>query len=440
MRSFRQMIDSNFLTKTLLRPRRRLLQFCALLVTVLLVATQAEAAAYQPDLMVKLASEGEDSYLGRGVYEVTAVRQSKSQATFAGAIAEYKLLLQNDGDLTDGFTVRGSQGGSGYTVRYLDEAGADLSAAVAGAGWTTAAIAPGKAVALILRVTPTVLTVGASYRVSVTAASAADQSRVDQVKTETVVCGSMAAVIVSVPPDLSGMPGTVVKYPYTVTNVGSGVNSFSLAVSNSAGWPGTSYADDGAGGGIAGDGVRQEGENREVTSTGPLPPGGSFRFFVAVAIPQVSPDGSHADTMLTVTGEGARTSDQVTTTTLAANVLVAESVRNLTQGGPFAPTANAFPGDTLEYRMSVTNSGQRPATGLSIDTPLPRNLRFLTGTLWIGTSSEGTATPCPAADCGTARESGGSIMARLGPGATDAAGGALAPGKTLHVFFRVQVE
>jgi uncharacterized repeat protein (TIGR01451 family) len=417
----------------------RLLLICGVLLGVLL-SGEAASAASQPDIMVRLSSEDDATYVGRGVYESAARIQSKAQASFGGSISEFKFQLVNAGDTPDSYLIKGSQGGSGFNVEYLDETGTDRSVAFAGAGWATGIMAPGASLVMTVRVTPTVLTVGASYRVSITASSTGDQSKVDQAKSETVVCGSAVAVIVSVPPDLSGAPGSVIYYPYTVTNVGSSADTYRLAASSVAGWSATIIADDGAGGGIAQDGIRQSGETRVAATTGPIQPGSSYRFFVAVAIPEGSRDGSHADTRLAVTGHSAATSDLVTTTALAATLSVAENVRNLSQGGAFAPAANAYPGDVLEYRMTVTNSGQRDASDVRIDTPLPPNLSFLPGTAWIGASSEGAGPPCPAAECGTARESAGSILARLGTGATAAAGGALPPGKTLHVFFRVKVE
>ena len=404
------------------------------------MGARVAAAGYQPDLMVRLASEGDGSYLGEGVFEASPVVQSKSQPAFSGTAALFRVLLKNAGDAPDSFLIRGTGSGSGFTVRYLDEGGVDRGAALSGSGYATATLAPGASLYFLVQVTPTALTLGASYRVSVLAASASDAARVDQLKMETVACGLTAAVTVSAPPDGFGPPGGVVNYPYTVTNVGSSADSFALSVAGGSGWTGAIYADDGAGGGIAGDGVRQSGEDRQTLSTGALAAGEPYRFFLAVTIPPASADGARSESHLTVTGAGARGSDQVTTSALAAAISVAESVRNLTQGGVFAATASALPGDTLEYRMTVTNSGSAPAGSVSIDTPLPASTAYLAASLWIGTSSGGDGPPCAEAQCGWVRESAGSVVARLGQGATQAAGGTLLPGKTLYVYYRVQVE
>lgn len=411
---------------------------CALLFPVLM-GTAGAALGYQPDLMGRPAAQ-EGAYVGEGVLEPGWITHSISQPAFPGSAAQYRIVLKNIGSFPDRYLLKGSWNGNGLTVRWLDEGGVDRGSLLSGAGFSTVAVAPGASISFLLQVTPAQLPAGASYRVTLSAASLADPSKVDQLKTETVACGLTAAVTVSTPPDAWGFPGGVVNYPYTVTNVGNTSEHFTLTFSGSTSWPTAIYADDGAGGGVAGDGVRQAGETRETVSTGTLPPGASYRFFVAVSVPSESVDRTRADTRLSVSSDGARGGDEVTTSAIAAVITLAENVRNLSRGGPFTPATEALPGDTLEYRMSVTNSGSAAATGVAIDTPLPGHTGYIPGTLWIGTAAGGDGTPCAAADCGFVRASGSNLVARLGEGATDAAGGTLAPGKTLHVFFRVQVE
>jgi uncharacterized repeat protein (TIGR01451 family) len=434
-----KLTDVNYIDDTRPMPRVLLAQVCCLLLFLLLMGARAAEAGYQPDLMVRLASEGDASYLGEGVFESTALSQSKSQAAFPGTAGMFRVLLKNAGDSPDTFLMKGTAGDSGLAVRYVDEGGVDRAAALSGSGYTTRTLSPGESLSFLVQVTPTALPLGASYRVTVSAASVSDAEKLDQVKTETVACSLTAAVTVSSPPDNWGFPGSVVNYPYSVTNVGSTGNSFALSVASNTGWASSIYADDGAGGGIAGDGVRQSGENNEAVSTGPLAPGASYRFFVSVTIPRSSHDRAQTDSRLTVSGAGASGADQVTTSAIAAVITLAENVRNLTQGGPFALTANALPGETLEYRMTVTNSGSAPATSVSIDSPLPGSMSSVQGSLWIGTAPGADGAACPAAQCGWVRESTGSIVARLGQGATES-GGTLLPGKTLYVYFRVQVE
>lgn len=389
--------------------------------------------------MVRLESEGDASYLGAGVFESTARNQSRSQPAFPGAAARFRIRLQNAGAAADRFVLRAEWNPTGLTVRCLDRGGTDRAAALAGgSGYPVGILAPGESVTVSLEVAPSALPLGASYRVTFSAASVGDPAATDQLKTETVACTATAAVIVSTPPDSWGFPGNVVDYPYTVTNVGNTTESFVLSAAGD--WSAAVYADDGAGGGVASDGARQGGEASETASTGLLPPGAAYRFFVAVTVPPASADRAHADTRLSVQGQGASGSDQVTTTAIAAVITVAESVRNLTRGGPFTASAEAYPGDLLQYRMTLTNSGSTSATSVGIDAPLPEHTSCLPGSLWIGTGAAGDGPACAAEQCGSVRESSGRIVARLGQGASEAAGGVVAPGRTLHVFYRVQVE
>jgi uncharacterized repeat protein (TIGR01451 family) len=421
------------------KPRLLALKLTCAVIFLVLMGTAGVALGYQPDLMGRLASQ-EGAYVGEGILEPGVVTQTTSQPVFPGRTAEYRIVVKNLGSQPDRYLLKGSWNENGLSVRYLDEGGVDRGSILFGAGYSTAIVAPGATVSFLLQVTPAQPLPGASYRVTLSATSLTVPDKVDQIKAETVACAQTAAVTVSTPPDAWGFPGSLVTYPYTVTNVGNTEENFNLSFSRSTSWPTAIYADDGAGGGIAGDGVRQAGESRETVSTGVLPPGASYRFFIAVTIPSDSVDRSRADTRLSVFSEAARAGDEVTTSAISALLTLAESVRNLSRGGPFAPVTEALPGDTLEYRMSLTNSGSTGATGVAIDVPLPGNTGYLPGTLWVGTSASGDGPPCAAADCGFARESGGNLIARLGQGATDAAGGTLAPGKTLHLFFRVQVE
>lgn len=425
--------------QSFVKSRLLLLEFCSVLLFLLFMGTGADAA-YQPDLMVKLASEADASYLGRGVFESVALTQTRSQPAFPGAAAAFRVLLKNAGDASDSFILKGGWNDSGLGVRCLDDGGVDRGGALAAGGYATATLPPGGSVSFLVQVTPSALPLGASYRVTLSAASASNPAQLDQIKTESIACSPLPAVTVSAPPDNGGVPGSVVNYPYTVTNVGSQSNSFTLSVTGNGSWPASIYADDGAGGGVTADGVRQGGENRELSGTGPLPPGASFSFFLAVTIPASSLDRSRVDTTLAVSGTGASGADQVSTSAVAAVITVAERVRNLTRGGPFSENAEAFPGDSLEYRMTITNSGSAPATAVRMENALPESTACIPGSLWIGTSALGDGPPCAAAECGWVRHADGKVVAALGQGATDAAGGSLLPGRTLHVFFRVQVE
>lgn len=433
-----RLVDINKLPPRAKGPWFLTAQLCCALFFLLLMGGEA-LAAYRADLMLRVATEADSSYLGAGVYEAAAVTQTRSQAAYTGIPAQFKVLLRNAGDENDSFVLTAPASGSAFTVSYLDQGGVDRAAALSGSGYRTPILAPGEALTLLVQVLPVQFTLGASYRVAVTAVSVGDPFAVDQVKTETVACGLTAAVTVSAPPDGSGAPGSVVNYPYTVTNVGNAVNSFTLSLPG-GGWRGELYADDGAGGGTAGDGVRQPGETRSCTSTGPLAPGNSYRFFLAVTVPETGTDGARAEALLAVAGDGANGTDRVTTNAIAAVLAVTEGVRNLTQGGIFSADANALPGDLLQYRMGITNSGSAPATAVGIESPLPSGLTLQPDSLRISLAADGEGASCAALQCGSARLAEGSIVARLGEGATETAGGTLLPGRTLYLFFKAQVQ
>ncbi|MBJ6723276.1 DUF11 domain-containing protein [Geomesophilobacter sediminis] len=418
----------------------RLATVASALLALLLVATPSRAdAAYQPDLAAKLAREADAAYVGFGVYEADPRTQFKYQSLPTGHAGSFRLTVKNAGDLPDRFTLGGTGSGSGFTVRYLDPGGSDVTAAVAAGTYRTALLQPGESVVLSVEVTPSDLPIGTSYQVGVGAVSAADATRADRFNLETVTCGSTPAVTITSPPDATGTPGGSVVYPYTVTNVGTDTNTFALASGSTAGTS-VLIADDGAGGGIAGDGIRQAGETNVASTTGVLAPGQGYRFFAVVTLPGSSVNGNTSVTTVTATGTGATASDQTTTTTVAPVVSVEESVRNFSQGGGFSAAADAQPGETVEYRMRVTNSGAAAATAVVLTAPLPADVTLVPGSVKVTTSAVGDGDPCVPSACGQASAGGNGISAFLGTGAGDGTGGALAPGNTLYVFFRAVVQ
>lgn len=51
-----------------------------------------------------------------------------------------------------------------------------------------------------------------------------------------------------------------------------------------------------------------------------------------------------------------------------------------------AAKANVVPGDTVIYTINYVNNGDKPATGVAIDNPVPENM------LYVDKSAEGTGT------------------------------------------------
>ncbi len=96
------------------------------------------------------------------------------------------------------------------------------------------------------------------------------------------------------------------------------------------------------------------------------------------------------------------------------------------------PTANL--GDTLTYTVSIQNTGQDGATGTTFTDPIPTGAVFVPGSIRV---NGGAVSDASGDDVG--EFSGGAVVARLGTGATAAAGGTLAPTATATVSFQATV-
>jgi uncharacterized repeat protein (TIGR01451 family) len=278
--------------------------------------------------------------------------------------------------------------------------------------------------------------------------------------TVTTTVNSVYGVSVTSPADQSDQGGNTVYYAYTVTNSGNDDDDYSLSASSGSGWTVTLYADDGAGGGTANDGIHQAGETTVTNTTGTLSASGTYQFFVAVAIPANTADNAtDGTTTLTVTGNadaGASddTTDDVVTTCDAPDLSIDKKVRNVTDAGAFANTATADPGDTLEYRMLVTNNGAISATAVVLTDNDNANTTFVSGSIMIGNSAtcasntnrdddstQEAGETCASDDCGQANADGsGNITAYLGNGANESTGGSLAATSTVYVCFQVTVD
>ncbi|MDR1293357.1 MAG: DUF11 domain-containing protein, partial [Bifidobacteriaceae bacterium] len=102
------------------------------------------------------------------------------------------------------------------------------------------------------------------------------------------------------------------------------------------------------------------------------------------------------------------------------------------------------PGDTVEYRLTYTNTGQDPATGARSCDPLPPGVTYVPDSLVLVSTPDGTPVPAPVPDEGsgvgsydaTARQ----ICVNLGRGATRTSGGTLNVGDQASYQFRVTID
>lgn len=97
-------------------------------------ATSILEPSHQPDLMVRRLTDV--IYRGKGVFNADGMGQTKTLELDYGMTGVYPIQLLNAGNGTNTFTLRGTAGGAGWTVRYLDavSAGADITADMTGEG------------------------------------------------------------------------------------------------------------------------------------------------------------------------------------------------------------------------------------------------------------------------------------------------------------------
>ncbi len=96
--------------------------------------------------------------------------------------------------------------------------------------------------------------------------------------------------------------------------------------------------------------------------------------------------------------------------------------------------ATANLGDTLTYTVAIQNTGQDGAAGTTFTDPIPAGAAFVPGSIRVNGAAVSDAS---GDDLG--EFAGGQVVARLGTGATAAAGGTLAPNASATVSFQATV-
>jgi len=145
---------------------------------------------FQPDLKVRPLAQ--PTYTGDDLYNTTGAGQTQAQSVTAGATATFVFHAQNDGNVEDTFTLTGTAAPAGWTVRYVNAAtGAEITAQITGAGYSTGALAPGAYAWLSAQVTPgSGVPAGSTGTVTLTARSTQDSARQDVVQALTTVLPS----------------------------------------------------------------------------------------------------------------------------------------------------------------------------------------------------------------------------------------------------------
>ena len=97
--------------------------------------------------------------------------------------------------------------------------------------------------------------------------------------------------------------------------------------------------------------------------------------------------------------------------------------------------ATANLGDTLTYTVAVQNTGQDAANAVTFTDPIPAGSSYVPGSLRVAGNPVTDATGDDVGDF-----TGGQVVARLGSGASAAAGGTLATNGSTTVSFQVRVD
>jgi len=158
------------------------------------VVTTVITTIRQPDLLIRTMSDL--TYTGANIFNLDGTNQTKSQIAPGGVTACYLFRIQNAGNTTDSFTIKGPGSSSGWAVTYFDLATcAAITSAMTGTGWSTGPLAPKAYKGFFVQVTPG-LTVQPNTLNSllVVAVSVGDALKKDAVKAITTGGGDVAAL------------------------------------------------------------------------------------------------------------------------------------------------------------------------------------------------------------------------------------------------------
>jgi len=149
--------------------------------------TVTAVTSSQPDLTI--CNYPDNLYLGAGVFSSDGAGETKSQTTTGGVTAHYFFQVKNSGTTADSFLLTCPAPGAGWKTQFVDWAtGKDITAAITGAGWKSAALTPGATTGYTVHVTPaSTVVAGAVSALTVTAISAEDRTKADAVKAVTTL-------------------------------------------------------------------------------------------------------------------------------------------------------------------------------------------------------------------------------------------------------------
>lgn len=216
------------------------------------------------------------------------------------------------------------------------------------------------------------------------------------------------AVTPDSPPELQQLPtgsAPAYQFTFTVTNSGNGAEDFNLVASN----PGTAITI-----------VSVNGVSGTTATLSGLAAGASAPVVVTYTIAAAAAAGTADTVYLSATTQSPpATSDNgfVPVKVIKAALTMLKQAWLGDRSG--AITGDVLPGDFIEYRVEVTNSGEAAAANVVVTDALPGPVAFV-------------ATDDPGGSWATISEAGGTVTATLA--------GSLAPGASAYFWIRVQVR
>lgn len=139
------------------------------------------APVAKPDARVKKGKKG--PLVGNNIYGSSAQQTVKGAAKEKKSVT-YRLSVQNDATFADSMQVKGQGSKKGYTVRYTDSGGNNITAAVVAGTYRTANLAPGRTATITVKVTVTKKAKRPLGR-TITVRSSTQTTRTDAVKVVT---------------------------------------------------------------------------------------------------------------------------------------------------------------------------------------------------------------------------------------------------------------
>ncbi|MBI3648890.1 MAG: hypothetical protein HY240_09105 [Actinobacteria bacterium] len=141
---------------------------------------------YQPDGAIRL---GKGKYVGDNAYNTTAAKQTVTAKALRGSKKTFTVRVENDGNSTDTFTVKGKGAQTGFAVKYF-QGTTDVTSSVVAGTFTTSSIASGGSITLKLVITvKKTAKVGVTRSWLVSATSVTDATKKDAVKAKVRVKG-----------------------------------------------------------------------------------------------------------------------------------------------------------------------------------------------------------------------------------------------------------